>query len=284
MKSFKSSFINKQFSFALVMGATMMFVPFQNTVFAASAQTDTTSEIKNRIVADPNFIKAVGEAIGNQATDDHIREVVKDYLVKNPEVMIEVQEALDKKQAQKIAENQSSAINSMKDEIFNSGNDAVIGNPEGKVTLVEFFDYNCGYCKKAYPDMQTLIKNNPNLRIVLKDFPILGPDSVKAHIVARAVLQLTPAKYPEFHTEMLTSEGRANEEKAIKIALKLGVDEKKLRDAMKDQKLQQVFSTNGQIAYALNINGTPSYILGDEVLVGAVGENILKQKIGLIEK
>lgn len=285
MKIFKP-FFNKNHSIcAGAMGAILLLSPLSETGFAASGN-DTTqaAEIKSELLNDQSFIKAVGEALNKQSSDDHIREVVKDYLVKNPEVMIEVQEALDKKQAQKVAENQTSTITSMKDEIFNSPNDAVIGNPKGKVSLVEFFDYNCGYCKKSYPDIQALLKNNPDLRIVLKDFPILGPDSVKAHIVARAFLKLMPMKYPAFHAEMLTSEGRANEEKAMKVAVKLGADEQKLREAMNDQKLQQAFVENGQIAYALNINGTPSYILGNEVLVGAVGENILKQKIGLLDK
>ncbi|MBR7518288.1 thioredoxin domain-containing protein, partial [Mycobacterium tuberculosis] len=85
------------------------------------------------------------------------------------------------------------------DKLFNSSLDAVFGNPKGDVTVVEFFDYNCGYCKRALPDMDALLKSDPKLRFVMKEFPILGPDSTKAHIVAKAFKALMPEKYLEFH-------------------------------------------------------------------------------------
>ena len=251
---------------------------------AGNADNTTVEAVKKELLNDSDFVKAVGQHLNNEQNDDHIRQVIKDYLIKNPEVMLEVQDALNDKQEKKIAESQTSTLQSKKDEIFNSPNDAVLGNPKGSVTLVEFFDYNCGYCKKSYPDLENLIKSDPKLRIVIKDFPILGPDSVKAHIVARAVMKIMPEKYAEFHKELLTIPGRSNEEKAIKIAVKLGVDEQKLRSTMQDESLQQAFVDNGQLAYALGINGTPSYILGNNVLVGAVGENILKAKIAELEK
>lgn len=251
---------------------------------AGNADNTTVEAVKKELLNDSDFVKAVGQHLNNEENDDHIRQVVKDYLIKNPEVMLEVQDALNDKQEKKIAESQTSTLQSKKDEIFNSPNDAVLGNPKGSVTLVEFFDYNCGYCKKSYPDLENLIKSDPKLRVVIKDFPILGPDSVKAHIVARAVMKIMPEKYAEFHKELLTIPGRSNEEKAIKIAVKLGVDEQKLRSTMQDESLQQAFVDNGQLAYALGINGTPSYILGNNVLVGAVGENILKAKIAELEK
>ncbi len=251
---------------------------------AGNADNTTVEAVKKELLNDSDFVKAVGQHLNNEQNDDHIRQVVKDYLIKNPEVMLEVQDALNDKQEKKIAERQTSTLQSKKDEIFNSPNDAVLGNPKGSVTLVEFFDYNCGYCKKSYPDLENLIKSDPKLRVVIKDFPILGPDSVKAHIVARAVMKIMPEKYAEFHKELLTIPGRSNEEKAIKIAVKLGVDEQKLRSTMQDESLQQAFVDNGQLAYALGINGTPSYILGNNVLVGAVGENILKAKIAELEK
>ncbi len=268
-----------------LVGAIALMLPSTVQLAEAGNADNTTVEaVKKELLNDSDFVKAVGQHLNNEQNDDHIRQVVKDYLIKNPEVMLEVQDALNDKQEKKIAESQTSTLQSKKDEIFNSPNDAVLGNPKGSVTLVEFFDYNCGYCKKSYPDLENLIKSDPKLRIVIKDFPILGPDSVKAHIVARAVMKIMPEKYAEFHKELLTVPGRSNEEKAIKIAVKLGVDEQKLRSTMQDESLQQAFVDNGQLAYALGINGTPSYILGNNVLVGAVGENILKAKIVELEK
>ena len=284
MQYFMPSFINKRSLFTGVMGIFLSVASMENGALAVEANSNTTDQIKNELLNDPNFIGALADAVKKQTSDDHIREVVKDYLVKNPEIMLEVQEALNNKIEQKNTENRSSTITGMKDEIFNSSDDGILGNPNGKISLVEFFDYNCGYCKKSYPDIQALIKGDPDLRIVLKDFPVLGDDSVKAHIVARAFMKLMPMKFAAFHNQMMTSEGRANEEKAIKIAVKLGVDEKQLRQTMKDPDIQQVFMKNGKLAYLLDINGTPSYILGNEVLVGAVGENVLKKKITLLEQ
>ena len=268
----------------LVGAIALAFSSTVQLVDAGNADNTAVEAVKKELLNDTDFVKAVGQHLNNEQNDDHIRQVVKDYLIKNPEVMLEVQDALNDKQEKKIAESQASTLKSKKDEIFNSPNDAVLGNPNGSVTLVEFFDYNCGYCKKSYPDLVNLIKSDPKLRVVIKDFPILGPDSVKAHIVARAVMKIMPEKYAEFHKELLTIPGRSNEEKAIKIAEKLGVDEQKLRSTMQDESLQQAFVDNGQLAYALGINGTPSYILGNNVLVGAVGENILKAKIAELEK
>ena len=284
MQYFMPSFINKRSLFTGVMGIFLSVASMENGALAVEANSNTTDQIKNELLNDPNFIAALADAVKKQTSDDHIREVVKDYLVKNPEVMLEVQEALNNKIEQKNTENRSSTITGMKDEIFNSSDDGILGNPNGKISLVEFFDYNCGYCKKSYPDIQALIKGDTDLRVVLKDFPVLGDDSVKAHIVARAFMKLMPMKFAAFHNQMMTSDGRANEEKAIKIAVKLGVDEKQLRQTMKDPDIQQVFMKNGKLAYLLDINGTPSYILGNEVLVGAVGENILKKKITLLEQ
>ena len=284
MQYFIPSFINKRFLFVGVVGIFLSVASMDKGALAVEANSNTTEQIKNALLTDPNFITALANAVKNQTSDDHIREVVKDYLVKNPEVMLEVQEALNNKIEQKNTENRSSTITGMKDEIFNSSDDGILGNPKGKISLVEFFDYNCGYCKKSYPDIQALIKGDTDLRVVLKDFPVLGDDSVKAHIVARAFMKLMPMKFAAFHNQMMTSDGRANEEKAIKIAVKLGVDEKQLRQTMKDPDIQQVFMKNGKLAYLLDINGTPSYILGNEVLVGAVGENILKKKITLLEQ
>lgn len=284
MRYIRSSLNYRGILCAGMMGGLILMAPLNHVALAVDGDSNTVDTLKNQLINDPKFIEAIAGAVKTGTTDDHIRQVVKDYLVKNPEIMLEVQEALNQQQQNKTAESQSASITAMKDQIFNSSDDAVLGNPKGKITLVEFFDFNCGYCKKSFPDMQELIRNNPDLRVVLKDFPILGNDSVKAHIVGRAFLKLMPEKYAAFHREMLTTDGRGTEEKAIKTAVKLGVNEQKLRQTMKDEKLQQSFIDNGQIAYALNINGTPSYILGNEVLVGAVGEATLNRKIASIRE
>ncbi|RJG45143.1 DsbA family protein [Mesorhizobium sp. DCY119] len=208
-----------------------------------------------------------------------IETIVRDYLLKNPEVLLEAQQALEDKQqeAQRVAS--LDVIKGAKEDIFNSAHDGVVGNPNGKVTIVEFYDYNCGYCKRAQADMQALTETDPELRFVLKEFPILGPDSQKAHVVSQAFLKLAPEKYEEFHNQLLGGQGRAGEESAIKIALALGVDEAKLREEMKNPAIMENFSKTYDLANKLAITGTPSYVVGNEVVFGALGKDVLAEKI-----
>lgn len=208
-----------------------------------------------------------------------VEQIVRDYLLTNPEIIAEAQAALEEKQAeaQRIANLQ--VIKDNKAEIFSAKTDGVVGNPNGKVTIVEFFDYNCGYCKRAQADMLALTKANPDLRFVLKEFPILGPDSQKAHVVSQAFLKLMPEKFEEFHNKLLEARSRATEESAIKLALSLGTDEAKLREGMKDPEIANTFGKTYDLANKLQITGTPSYVVGDEVVFGALGEEMLSEKI-----
>ncbi|GLS30694.1 Protein-disulfide isomerase [Mesorhizobium albiziae] len=208
-----------------------------------------------------------------------VETIVRDYLLANPELLLEVQEALEAKQkeAQRLAS--LGVIKEAKAEIFNSEFDGVVGNPDGKVTIVEFYDYNCGYCKRAIEDMHALIKADPDLRFVLKEFPILGPDSQKAHTVSMAFRKMMPEKYREFHDQLLGGQGRAGEASAIKIALALGADEKKLREEMQDPAIAEAFASTYELANKLAITGTPSYVVGNEVVFGALGQEVLAEKI-----
>ncbi len=208
-----------------------------------------------------------------------VEQIIRDYLLENPELLIEVQDALEEKQSVAARENQSKIIADNHEQIFNDANDSVYGNPKGDITVVEFYDYNCGYCKRAMPDMQALLKADPNVRFVLKEFPILGPDSMRTHLVAQAFKKLMPEKYMELH-EVLMSEPRSStEESAIAAAKKLGADEAKLRELMKSKEVVTSFQNAYTIAQALNISGTPSYIIGNELVPGAVGHDTLAAKI-----
>lgn len=211
-----------------------------------------------------------------------IEGIVRNYLINNPEIMIEVQTALNTKQEAAQKEASTEIIGENKDKIFQSPMDAVFGNPQGDVTIVEFFDYNCGYCKKALPDMDALLKSDPNLRFVMKEFPILGPDSTRAHLVAKSFKTLMPEKYLEFHRDLLGAEGRATEASAMAIAVKLGADEAKIRETMKQPEIANAFRTNFELANSLSITGTPSYVIGNEVVPGALGSEALAEKISHI--
>ncbi|WP_455481392.1 DsbA family protein [Bartonella sp. B12(2025)] len=238
--------------------------------------------LKIQLLEDHTFLSKLKEKITPRINDHDIQRIIRDYLLTNPEIMIKMQlilqEKMEKQREQKTQE-QASIINLLKKEIFQSPYDAVLGNPNGKKVLVDFFDYNCKYCKMSYSYIENLIKEYPDLRVIIKDLPILGPDSMGAHTVAYAFRQQFPEKYPQFHKALLNNKSRATEAKAIKIAVSLGADEERLRNAIKDPNLQNFFKANIQIASAINITGTPSYIIGDKVLIGASTQDILKESI-----
>lgn len=208
-----------------------------------------------------------------------IEAIIHEYLAANPELVEEMQIALEAKRASEQKEASKAVISEASDAIFHSATDRIVGNPNGNVTVVEFFDYNCGFCKRALDDMQAMVKGDPELRFVLKEFPILGPDSQKASVVSFAFGKLHPEKYAEFHQQLLGGQGRASEAGAIKIALELGADETALREAMKDPAIGKSFSETYDLATKLGINGTPSYVVGDEVISGALGTEVLTEKV-----
>lgn len=208
-----------------------------------------------------------------------IESIIHDYLLENPEILLEVQDALQNKQAAHEQEQQKKVISDSRDEIFHNASDPVLGNPDGDVTVVEFFDYNCGFCKRAMSDMTSMLEADDNLRFVLKEFPILGPESQEAHKVALAFQRLHPEKYAQFHLRLLGFQGRANEESAMKIAKELGADEDKMRKEMSDASLGDPVKSTYELANKLGISGTPSYVVGNEVISGALGEDVLTTKV-----
>jgi protein-disulfide isomerase len=221
-------------------------------------------------------------ASAQTATDrQEVEAIVRDYLLTNPEILIEVQAALEAKQQEQQRVANLEVIEGAREEIFNAGYDGFVGNPNGLVTIVEFYDYNCGYCKRAQEDMLALTAADSELRFVLKEFPILGPDSQKAHVVSMAFRKLMPEKFGDFHNQLLGGPGRASEDVAMKIALSLGADEAKLREEMKNPEIMEAFNATYELANKLSITGTPSYVVGDEVVFGALGADVLAEKIEL---
>jgi protein-disulfide isomerase len=162
----------------------------------------------------------------------------------------------------------------------------VLGNPQGNVTMVEFFDYNCGFCKRALGDMLDLIKSDSNLKFVLKEFPVLGEGSVEAARVAVAarMQDTTGKKYIEFHQKLLGSRGAADKMRALAVAKEVGFDMARIEKDMGSDEVKKTIEENMKLAEALGVNGTPSYVVGEEVVVGAVGIDALREKIGAERK
>jgi protein-disulfide isomerase len=215
-----------------------------------------------------------------------IEVIIKDYLLKHPEVLQEAMAALDKKQQEAEAEKARTTIKENNATLFNSPHQVVLGNPQGDVTMVEFFDYNCGYCKRALPDMLTLLKTDPNIKFVLKEFPVLGEGSVDAAHVAVAVRMQDPSgkKYIEFHQKLLGSRGPADKARALAVAKEVGFDMARIEKDMASGEVKATIDENMKLADALGVNGTPSYVVGSELVVGAVGLDLLKEKIAATRK
>jgi protein-disulfide isomerase len=215
------------------------------------------------------------------AQKDEIETIIKNYLMQHPEVLQDAMEALDKRQKEADAEKARSTINKLQATIFNSNHQVVLGNPQGNVTMVEFFDYNCAFCKRAMADMLSLLKTDPDLRFVLKEFPVLGPGSVEAAHVAVAARMQDPSgkKYLEFHQKLLGGRGPADKMRALAVAKDVGFDVARLEKDMASDEAKATIEESMKLADALGVNGTPSYVVGDEVVVGAVGIDELRAKI-----
>ena len=210
-----------------------------------------------------------------------IERIVREYLVAHPEVLQEAMTELEKRQTAAESEKHQTAVKEYSKQLFASPNQVVLGNPQGNVTMVEFFDYNCGYCKRAMTDMMELLQNDKNLKVVLKEFPVLGPGSVEAAQVATAVRMQdkTGKKYLEFHTKLLGGRGQADKAHALAVAKEIGLDVGRIEKDMESAEAKASIQESFKLAEALGLNGTPSYVVGQDVVIGAVGLPALKEKI-----
>ena len=208
-----------------------------------------------------------------------IETIVREYLLAHPEVLQEAMSELERRQQQAELEKAKSAIKGNKEALFSSPRQVNLGNPQGDVTFVEFFDYNCGYCKRALSDMVELMKTDPKLKVVLKEFPVLGPGSVEAAQVAVAVRMQAPQKYLDFHQKLLLGRGQADKARALAAAKEVGLDTARIEKDMKSEEVAKTLEESAKLAEALGLNGTPSYVIGNDVVIGAVGLATLTQKV-----
>ncbi len=219
----------------------------------------------------------------SNAQRDEIGSIIKNYLITHPEVLEEASAELSRRQAAAEAEKHAAAVVANAQTIFNSPRGVTLGNHDGDVNFVEFFDYNCGYCKHAMGDMLALLKSDPKLRVVLKEFPVLGPGSVEAAQVAVAVRMQDPGgkKYLDFHQKLLGGRGQADKARALAAAKEAGLDMTRIEKDINSPEVRATIEENFKLAEAMGMNGTPSYVIGKQVVVGAVGLAALKEKIGV---
>ena len=204
-----------------------------------------------------------------------IGEIVRQYLLENPEVLVEVSNRLEQKRREQQAALARQGLKAHADLIFNNPQDPTLGDASAKVAVVEFFDYNCGFCRRALKDMQKLVKTHKDVKVVFKEFPILSAGSDKAARIALAAKMQDGKKYWKLHQALLGFPGRVDGKVALAIAEKLGFDTARLKKDMESDAVKRIIATNMQLADALGINGTPAFIIGDKVIRGALGYQAL---------
>lgn len=207
-----------------------------------------------------------------------IEKIVRDYLMREPEVIYEAIQELQKRQQTAEAERQKATIAERADEIFRHPDDPFAGAAEGDVTLVEFFDYRCGYCRNMAGNLRTLIDTDDRLRFVFKELPVLGPDSVVAAKAALAAAKLDHDKYYDFHMALMQSKDLSREA-VLGLAAAKGYDREEMAAEMDSAWVQERLDANQALAESLGINGTPSFVVGSTLIPGAVDIGRLAQLV-----
>jgi protein-disulfide isomerase len=219
---------------------------------------------------------------GDQRSE--VEKIIREYLLTHPELLQEALGELDKRQAAAETEKHRAAVKENATLIYSSPRHVTLGNPQGDVTMVEFFDYNCGYCKKAMADMMDMIKADPKLKFVLKEFPVLGEGSQQAAQVAVAVRMQDKTggkKYLEFHQKLLGGRGTADKARAMAVAKEVGMNMSQLEKDLASAEIKSTLDESFKLAEALGLNGTPSYIVGPDVVIGAVGLSMLQERVNM---
>ena len=241
-----------------------------------------------RLAIGAAFILAVAAITAGAARAEHkvmtpeqadIEGAIHQYLPEHPEVIIEAVEVLRaREQAEKVA-GAREQIELQRETLINDPTSPVAGNPDGDVTLVEFFDYHCGYCKRVLGDMLALLDDDADVRVVYKEYPILGPQSVVAARIALAAHRQAPDKYLAYPVALMSSRARLNEDRARQMAREMGFDVGRLEADMNSDEVKATIRKNVALARALGINGTPSFVIGDQLVPGAVSLETLKELI-----
>jgi protein-disulfide isomerase len=209
------------------------------------------------------------------AQEEAIRQLVRDYLVANPEVLMEAVQAYRARQQEMQQQQVDDVLTSKRDELERDPDSPVVGNPDGDVVLVEFFDYRCPYCIHVAQPLREVVEEDGNIRMVMKEFPILGPESVLAARMALAAER--QGKYEDLHFALMSVPGKLTEEDAFKMAEQVGLDMDQLRSDMDDPAIEEMLQRNVALAQALQINGTPGFVIGDQVVRGAIDMRTLRE-------
>lgn len=212
------------------------------------------------------------------AEREAFRAEVRAYLLENPEVLLEAMNALEMREQVAAAERDRQMLAEQSDAIFNDPASWVGGNPEGDITVVEFIDYRCGYCRKAWQEVDALVAQDGNIRFVLKEFPILGEESVLSSRFAIAVLQLHGGEaYKKAHDALLSLRADATPEALVRVAEDLGMEPQPILDRMQAPEVTKVIEDNHRLAQMMEVSGTPTFVVGGTMVRGYVPLQAMQQ-------
>ena len=266
-------------SFALVLLVGLLAGGLGSLVLRPQAaplsDTDVRSIITEMLVAD-NAAQPVAVAEFDPAKVD---QLVENFLMSDPSILQRMSDKLA--ETKQVAERAAAklALDTHYSDIYDDISNVILGNPDGDVTLVELFDYNCSYCRKALPDLAALMAEDPNLKVILKEFPILSAGSVDAARVAVLIAEDPKINYWDFHQKLFSARGQVGADEALQVAEEVGGNRVALMLDMNGKKPAEVIQKTYDLAKALDISGTPTYIIGDEMIPGAIGIDQLRLKI-----
>ena len=206
-----------------------------------------------------------------------LKEMIREYILENPEVVFEAIQILRKKQEMETANAAREAIKANRDKLQGAKELPIFGNPNGDVTIVEFFDYRCGYCKAVKPALDEVVKGDGKVRVVMKEFPILGPASTRAAMAALAAHK--QGKYKEMHEALMAYKDGINDDVIFDIARRAGLNVERLRADMNAPDIRAHIEAVHALARQLNINGTPAFVIGDEIVPGAIGADEFRERL-----
>ena len=219
------------------------------------------------------------EGAFTDAQKSHLNKMIEQYIVDHPEVILQSIQSMQARQKAEEEAHAAAALKERKQDLEADPDDPFMGNRTGSVAMVEFLDYRCGYCKRVFPTVMKVLADNPNVRYVIKEFPILGPESVTASRASLAVWRTQKAKYGAFHAGLMDLRGSIPEAKILSVATQLGIDAIQLKKDMADPEIDRILEKNYKLAQALNINGTPAFVIGGKLAAGAINAATMNRMI-----
>lgn len=212
-------------------------------------------------------------------TKGEVDTLIKEYILSNPEILIQSLESFEVKQRQQQMEQAQKAVKEKKEDLFADENSPSIGPADADITIVEFFDYNCGYCKKALNDVSQVMKDDKKVRVVFKEFPVLGPNSLELSKWSIAANLQNKDKYFDFHQALLLHKGKKDDDAIAKIAEDVGLNADQLKTEKDSAKVESILKEMNELARALGIRGTPGFVINDELYPGWIPADRMKAEI-----